>query len=82
MLIAFSVLQLIFRTSLYELNFGFRDEIDHVLARKEELEKELTDLLAERDTLSESLEMSNTSITTLERKHREQELMIRYILID
>ncbi len=55
----------------------FRDEIDHVLARKEELEKELTDLLAERDTLSESLEMSNTSITTLERKHREQELMIR-----
>ena len=49
-----------------------------MLARKEELEKELTDLLAERDTLSESLEMSNTSITTLERKHREQELMIRY----
>ena len=78
----FLMLQFTYRTSLNELNFGFRDEIDHVLARKEELEKELTDLLAERDTLSESLEMSNTSITTLERKHREQELMIRYILID
>ena len=59
--------------------YAFRDEIESVLARKEELEKQLGNLLAERDTLTGSLELSSTSIIQLEKKHREQELIIRYI---
>jgi len=56
---------------------SLRDEIDSVLSKKDELERQIQNLLSERESLTNSLELSSSAILQLERKHRDQESSIR-----
>ena len=59
-----------------------RDEITIMTERKLDLERRIEALYAERDGLSTTLDESADRIVMLEKEGREQDSMVRQILIE
>ena len=56
---------------------SLKGEISHTLDKKYELERHVSDLMREKESLSESLDYSVGKILSLEKKQRDQENILR-----